>query len=431
MQLPAIDQNLCGDWTEDNRADYATLPYFLELAKTQYRQRFATWRKLLPTSRPWPKGQSDTMKVVLIEPTPVLRQFAEPNLISVTPKMDIVSVRERTTTAQLVWQDFQSPTFNWQASFDTFMKGHVTPTMDNINKQVMLFEEFFYRGLIWNFSPYVYIAGVGVIDAPQGTTAATGKTDAWVQAALTQLAGVANGGYLSFKEIYTAKSAFEEDLGATPYEGSGTPGGDSGPLNEKFCLVQSSESWNANIDDPWLKENRPLNMNVVNGAYKGDYFGNVTSKIERYPIRIQVDDNFAPTYNAPETQELNPDSASYGRTLPNPLYSKLANSPFEVSFLVGGQAYDRIDPGSPPADFAKPQDGRAMDWSGQTYITKDFLVPCQTAAGATFYDTNSRGRYLRLQASWTGGIIGTNAFNVLPILHKRKRTISTVIDSAQ
>lgn len=409
---------------------YAQLPYYLELAKTQYRQRFSVWPKLLG-KRAWQKNQGDTMKAVMIEPTPVLRQFAEPNLLAQTPKVDLISVRERTTTAKLHWQDFMSPVFGWQPSFESFLKGHIAPSMDNINKQVMLFEEFFLRGYIWNYAPYVYIAGYGLVDAPQAATAAEGKDDAWVQAQIAKLMGVARGGDLSFKEIYHAQSIFAEDIGATPFEGSGTPSGDSAPLNEKYCLVQSSESWNVNIDDPWLKENRPLNMNIVNGAYKGDFFGRVVSRLERYPLRIAIDNDGAPTYNAPETQELNPDSPQYGRTFPNPLYAKLDQSPVEIAFLVGGASYDKIDPGTPPPDFAKPLDGREMDWSGKTYLTKNFLVPCETAAGATFYDANSFGRYLRLQSSWAGGIIGTNAFNILPIMFKRKRILSTVIDSAQ
>jgi hypothetical protein len=61
-------------------------------------------------------------------------------------------------------------------------------------------------------------------------------------------------------------------------------------------------------------------------------------------------------------------------------------------------------------------------------MTKNFLVPCADAGGTTHYDTNSFGRYLRLQSSWAGGIIGTNAFNILPIVHKRKRIITTTID---
>ena len=429
MQIPAIDQNVCGDWSQDDRSAYAQLPYFLELGKTMFRQRWAVWGKLLG-SRDWQKNQGDTMKVVMIEPSPVIRQFANPNLLAENPLVDVINVAERTATAQLHWQDFMSPVFGWLPSFESFLKGHITPAMDNINKQITVFEEMFFRRYILDWSPYVYVAGVGIVDAPQGTGDDNGKPDAWIQAQLTSLAGVANGGYLSFKEIYQALSAFEEDIGATPYDGTGTPGGDSSPLNEKYCLIQSNESWNALIDDPWLKENRPLNMNIVNGAYKGDYFGKIMSRIERYPINIAVDNNFAPTYNVPETKETNPDNALYNRTYPNPTYSKPVNSPFQMSFLVGGMAYDRLNPGTPPPDFTKPLDGRDMDWSGKTYLTKNFLVPCNTTGNETHYDTNSFGRYLRLQASWAGGIIGTNTFNVLPILHKRKRVLTTVIDQS-
>jgi hypothetical protein len=422
-QIPAIDQNICGAWTEVDRSMYNTLPYYFMEAKTQMRARFATWSKILTNSVTWTPGQSSTLKQVAVEPSPLLRQFTSANTLTETPKADVHILRERTATAQLKWQDFFTPHFYFEPSFSTFMRQSIGPNMENLTKQISMFEEQFYRSAIWNWSPYMYIAGIGLVDAPQGET--DGKPDGWIQAQLTALAGSGDG-TLSFKNIFKALSVFEEEVGGTPYEGTGLPGGENSPLNEKFCLVLSNEAWNSLVDDTWLKENRPLNMNIVNQGFKGEFWSKTVCKVERYPIRIQADNNFVPTYNAPEVTALNPDRDDYGRTYPNPLYSKIANSQFEVAWLVGGSSYSRIKPGSPPADFNKALDGQAMNWSGMPFMTKNFLVPCVDSAGTTYRDTNSFGRYLRIQANLAAGIIGINKFNVMPILFKRKSNLTTI-----
>ncbi len=433
MTIPAVDQNVCGAWTQQELGLYNKLPFWLDSAQTQFRNRWATWPKLLD-SVDWKPNMGDTMKRVMVEPTPVMRQFTNPSLLRVAPKTDVIAVRERTATAQIYWQDFISPHFNYLPSFQDFMKGNIAPSMDNLNKQMAIFEEQFYRTYIWNWAPFVYVCGVGLVQAPPGSTSAddtaqTGKYGQWLASEV--LSKIPTDGYLSFKDIYRAKSMGTDDIGMTPYEGTGAPGGDSAPLNEKFCLVQSSQSWNSLIDDPWLKENRPLNMNIVNGVYKGDYFGNVTSKIERYPIRMAVDNDFIPSYEAPEVIQLNPTADDYGRTYPNPGYARISGSPYEVSFLVGGQSFSKIRVGPPPADFAKPLDGREMNWNGKAYMTKQFAVPCLAADGTTVtFDLNSFGRYLRIQGSLSLGIVGDNKFNVLPIVARRKNFVSTAIPPA-
>lgn len=429
MTIPAVDQNVCGAWTQQELGLYAKLPYFLDAAQTEFRNRWATWPKLLE-SVDWKPNMGDTMKRVMVEPTPVLRQFTDPSLLRVAPKTDVVGVRERTATAQIFWQDFVSPHFNYLPSFQDFMKGNIGPSMDNLNKQMSIFEEMFYRTYIFNWAPYVYVAGYGLVAAPQGNVASetnkTGKYGSWLaQEVHNKLPA---NGYLSFTEIYRALSQGEEEIGMTPYEGSGLPGGDSAPLNEKFCLVQSPQSWNVLVDDPWLKENRPLNMNIVNGVYKGDFFGKVTSKLEKYPIRAALDNDLIPTYNVPETIQMDPDRDDYGRTYPNPLYATIQNSPIEWAFLVGGASYSKIRVGPPPSDFAKPLDGREMNWNGKSYMTKQFMVPCLAADGVTTsYDLNSFGRYLRIQGSLSLGIVGDNKHNILPICFRRKSFLSTSV----
>ena len=70
------------------------------------------------------------------------------------------------------------------------------------------------------------------------------------------------------------------------------PGADSSPLNQKYCLVTSGEAWNNFVDDPWIKENRPLNMNIVTDGFKGDLWGRIRTKLERYSLRFGIDNDF-------------------------------------------------------------------------------------------------------------------------------------------
>lgn len=430
MQLPAIDQNICGSWTQQNVDFYNRLPYYFQKGQAECRKQWATFSKLV-NKVPWEPNMGDTMKRVMIEPSPVLRQDAFPNLLSQTPKTDIINVRERVATGKPRWQDFQSPSFNWVPSFQDFMKGNIQPTMENITRQMSLFEESFLRTYIWSWSPYVYIAGYGLVAAPQAdpdSTYTTGKSTNWMQAQCALLAGVPDG-TLTFQEVFKALNVFEQEVGATPFSGSGLPSGDSQALNEKFALVTSTEVWNNFTNDPWLKENRPINMNIVSDAFKGDLFGRITTKMEYLPRRLKLDNDFVPSIVAPQTVQLDPDRDDYGRTYPNPNYSKISNidgigSQIEIGYLVGGNAYSSIEVGPPPGDFTK--NDPKMNWNGKPYLTKDFLVPCADSAGTISRDANSFGRYLRLQGTVNVGCVGDNKFNIMPIIYKRRVGITTV-----
>ncbi len=371
----------------------------------------------------------DTMRTVAAEPTPVMRQEAYPELLGIIPKTDVISYRERTIDSKPYWQDFVSPHYSFYPEFTDFMK-HVDRNQENINKQISVFEDVFYRSRVFHAAPYVYVVGVGLVPAPTGIPSAdgsTGKSFGWISAQLTALQGVPQG-YLSFQAIFKALNAFEQEVGGTPFEGSGLPKGDSNPLNEKFCLITSGETWNNFVDDPWLKENRPLNMDVVTDTFKGDLWGRVRCKLERYPLRYKTDNNNTPSMPDPEIAELDSVRDDFGRTKPNPDYARPQNSPFEVAFLVGGNSADIIDPAPPPSEFVRSLDQGAaikMNWNGKVWMNKDFLVPCKDANGNVTYDFNSWGRYLRLQATLQVGIRLLNAHNVLPIIFKRRVGVTT------
>lgn len=449
MTIPSIDVNTCGTWTEQDINFYNKLPFYLAKATTQFRKYWPTWPKLL-NNIPWTPNQGDTMLSVMVEPTPVLRQGALPPLLREMPQQDIVNVRERTVPAKLRSKQFLSPHFNYLPAFQDFMRGNIKPTRENLDRYMLIYEEMFYRWHIWGMSPYVYFAGTGnLVAAPQAdldnnnaSTGGAAKDNAWIQ---NQLASPSVGGKmtnLTFKELFKAMNLFEQESGATPFEGSGQPGGDSGPLNEMFALVLSSVTWNEFLDDPWLKENRPLNMNIVTESFKGNLFNKIRCKIERYGMRLKIGDGYGPggtdkngnansTYfPGPEIVNVNPNDPEYGRTLPNKEYG--SGCQLAVSYLVGGPSYDIIQVGPPPQEFASgaiPEGFGKMNWNGQVIMTKNFLVPCIDANGNNTLQTNSFGHYLRLQAETALGIVGRCRWNILPIVHLQKTGITTLADA--
>lgn len=426
--LPAIDQNLVDVWTEQNQDLYAKLPYYLVKGETDSRKRWQTWTPLLTETMPWTPNLADTVKMVMVEDSPVLRQEARPNLLAQDPLEDIYNVQERYATAQLRWQDFSSPHYRFLPSFQDFMKGNLIPARKNIEKQIKIFEDMVYRSYIWDSSPTVYVAGYGPV--PVNTGASSKTSGVWSDL----LSKLPAAGYLSFEEVFKALTVFEEEIGATPYEGSGQPGGESMPLNERFCLVTSPEAWNQFVNDPWLKENRPLNMNIVTEQFKGDLWGKVRCKLERFPFRVeQVADpsvsQSSITIHAPEVTETNPNASDFNRTKPNPNYAKIDVSEIEVGWFVGGMHYKRIESGPPPEFFAgatsDPAKINGMQWNGQVTATRNFFIPGKDSAGNAVWKANDRGRFIKFIGELTTGIIGYNQQNIMPIIYRRRRGTTT------
>ncbi len=401
MEMPSINQNICGSWNEQQSDLYNKMPFYLMEAQSQYRKQWEVYSKLL-TPVSWKPNMGPIMRRVMAEPQPLLRQEATPQLISQDPLTDISTYRERTADAKLRWQDFVSPHFPFLPEFQDFLK-HITECQKNLDRQITLFEDIFYRSMLYHHAPYVYVCGYGLIEAPIGDPASDGtggKSDAWLQWVMSDLVQ-GQPGEFSFEELWNAFNAAESDIGMTPFEGTGKPGSDSNPLNEK---------------------------NIVTDSFKGDIFGRIRSRMERFPLRYAVAENYSVQRYAPEEIELNPDRLDqYQRTRPKKEYSYTDVSQVEVGMFMGGQCADYIQVGPPPAEFTKEVDssvGAKMNWNGKSETTKNFLIPCKDINGTIVYQANSFGRYLRIQANLSLGISLTNTQNVLPIIYKRKRRIN-------
>jgi len=437
--LPSLDNNICASWTQTDQQFYNRMPFYFVQEQASYRDRWSTWKPLLETVA-WQPNEGDTMRSIMLEHSPIIRQQAYGSLLKTTPVADIGIGRERIVNTQLYWQDFVSPHFNFLASFQDF----ADRTMSNMKEVVRMmdvFSDMYYRTQIWENSPYVYVAGFGLIEAPVGPgdaahANATGKNANWLNGTLLPALLKSSPGNLSFQEVWRALNAAETIIGMEPFEGTGKPQGDNNPLDYKYALIQSGESWNNFLDDPWLKENRPLNMNIVSEGFRGSLFGRVTSRLEKHPLRYAVGPNGLTTPD-PEIVELNPNAWDYGRCKPNPYYAKSADpngnstnySDIEVGFLVGGRSYKAVNVGAPPSAFSAkstPESFTKMTWNGQPYMTKNFFVPCRDTNGNATVDFNSWGRYLRFQGTAAMGIAAINPQNILPIVFKRRYSLTTV-----
>lgn len=418
--LPAIDQNICGQWTQDDLNLYAKLPYYFVKATAEYQQRRSTWNKLLKSIN-WQRNQGPEMRYVGVEDSPILRQFAFPSALDEQPTADILHVDERVTAARLRRHRFVSPHFHFLPSFQDFIRDKITPYRTNINRQIEIYTEQFYRGYMWNHAPYVYIAGYGMIDAPVGEfDLSSGKTLEWLA---TEVVPKVSSN-LTFAELFKCLHSAEDEIGCTPYDGSLLNNNWSAPMDGKFALIGQNEVWNQFINDPWVKENRPIDMNIITDGLRGEIFNRIRFRAEYYGPRILVAEDGTVSFPAPEAKILT--GSQKNRTVPNPEYSREAQ--LGIAWLVGGPNYNIIKVGPPPEEFAgkSVDDIMGMDWNGRIRMTHNFLIPCKDADGKDILETNSWGEYLRLQAEVVMGIAGYNTFNVIPIVYRRKNTIETV-----
>lgn len=428
--VPAINANICSGWTEQDVNLYNKLPYYLAKMQVDRRKTWITWKKFLGNKR-WTPNMGSTMRSVTKEPSPHLRQTANPTEISSAPKKDVVNIYERKVDEQVYRHRFESLVLNFLPDFRDFLNDGVKANSTDVMEKQERFEDLFYRSRIYYYSPYVWVPGrvAGeLVAAPQsigtetyaaGVTTITGanaKTSAWIQAMIPQLGQPGNLSLDTLNKLCTAAST---DQRIPPFTGSGLAKEDAG-LTEKYCLVTSSEAWDQFMYDPFLLNNKNCALDIVLQKFRGSLFGKITCTLEDMPMRFKADGTLA----APETRELNPDAENYGETIPNSDYTSITQSPYEMAFLVGAQGYEGLEVGPPPSAFSgngMPNGFGKMVWNGEVFLTKNIILPCPTDDNPYAVDANSYGEYLQVKCQTTFGILGKQKRNIIPILFKRKR----------
>lgn len=418
--MPEIDLAACRDWSEQDRDMYNAMPYYFVKLQIEYRKHWSTWSPFFG-SIPWQPNMGPIMRGIRVDPSPHLRQQAFPNAICSLPAVDEISLNEVSVDAEVYSHQFESKIFDFCPDFRTFITDHVDRHVTDINEKITRFEDLFLRTMVFHGSPYIWVANRNdgqpeLTPAPVGvgnTAGTSAKTTAFL-ASLPALIG--NTGNLSLCTIDSVQTAMETDLRVPPFSGSTKPVDNAG-LDDKWVLVCSSEAWNQFKYDPWMLQNRPIDLNLVTEKFKGSLWGKMVCKLEDLPLRMAADG----TFPAPQTVEMNPNAYNYGETVSNPAY---LSAPYEWAFLVGAGGWKSIKVGPPPKQFAgngMPNGFGKMQWNGEVFLSKNFLVNCLDGRGNVIQQTNVYGKKLKAFCLATFGAIAQQRRNIIPILYKRKR----------
>ncbi len=420
--MPAIDQNLFSAWNEQEQSMYNAYPFWLASYTVRHRETYSTHSKLVG-KRKWTRNMGPTMRGVRKEPSPHIRQEATPQEINNVAKKDIIDVQEMTIETTLKHHKFESRVIPFYPSFNDFLKDHLAATSTDITKKVARYEDLFVRTGVFHQSPHVFIAnkaGGEVVNAPMwdgkdvSGIATQGKTQAWRQSVIPL---IGNPGNLSIITAFLADSFLREDIRAVCWSdgGSGMPS-DNNPMSGKNILTISNEAYNQFRFDPFLLDNRRIDLDIVQKGFKGAIGDNIVCRIEDLPLRMAADGSFP----APQARELN---NIYNKN-ESVLSTAYKDAPYEWAFMYAADAYESIEIGPPPSEFTKdspPHNFPGMFWNGEVKFTKLFNIPVTDEDGNTIYEFNTYGEHMKAICHLALGMIGTQRRNVLPILFKRVR----------
>jgi hypothetical protein len=408
---------------------YNKLPVWLAMLEAR---RFPEWQVFnqLFGKIDWKRNMGKLMRGVRAEHTPVGQQEFFPKNIDETPNKNVYETTETSEDAVLKLHDFDSKQFHFLPSFQDFRENQVDFAHKDIIRQIAISNDLFIRAAAFQKAPYVFIpanttAGerqllsAPVVEGGNITSANAVKNTAWFQAMVPKI-----GTNLTLAAIDYATAVMRDDLNAPFFEGTVNKPKDNELIKGKYVLLGSSEAYQMFKWDPNFAQFRNINLSIVNDGFRGSIFDEVTYKTERYPLRFKADG----TRPAPEILQLDPaqgvvataedDPNQSGRVRPNPDY---VSAPYEVAFLIGADAFKTIKIGPPPRAFSsKKLDMNkfySMKWNGEVQLTDQVLI--QYADGT--YDTNVRGRFLKLISSVVMGMIPQNQYNFLPILFERAR----------
>ena len=412
-------------WREQDRNLYNRLPIYFAKRQVEYIKYHDTWGKLLKPQS-WTPNMGHTMRGINKVPAPILRGQALPNTLQVSPRKDVIEVRETKEDTQVYRHLFESDLFDFLPEFVDFLE-HIDAHSDEIAEKIIVYKDLFYRTAIFHGSPYIYICnpldgGLELRSSPiwNAPNISLAKTQAYLQSIIALV-----GGGLSLENMKKLGTIMYSDLGAKPYSGSVRPDASDGRgLDQKYCMVMGTEVWDG-FTDPggngqFLLTNKALDLDIVTGVFQGSLFGRWTTKHERHEMRLAADG----TIPAPETVEENEGQYDYGDTVP---FSNYINAPIGVAFAVADESWKALRVGPPPSKFTQGSkmsmsEFNGMEWSGKVRSTRNVLVPSINEAGATVLDTNKYGEKMQLIADATMGISPIRRRHIVPVFYRRERT---------
>lgn len=429
IPMPAIDQNLVTTWNEVEQNYYNSYPFYLAAYQVKHRMTYATHSRMCGKKK-WTRNMGPIMRGVRKEPSPHIRQVATPSELSAVSKKDILDVAEMTIEATLKHHKFESRIIPFYPVFNDFLTDHLSATAEDIVQKEQRFEDMFIRTAIFHMAPFVFVAnkaggeiaegpmwdGKDMSNLPDSAGAgALGKTIGWRQEIIAQLG---NPGNLSIANCFLADSHLREDIRAVPWaDGNNGMPGDNGPMSGRNILILSNEAYNQFRFDPFLLDNRRLDLDVVQHGFRGSIGDNITCKIEDLPLRMAADGSFP----NPETRIVAGNPYNKNESI---LSQEYKDAPYEFAWMYAADGYSTLEVGPPPSGFVggtMPKGFADMFWNGEVKFTKLFNIPYQDENGNAYQEFNTYGEHLKAICHAVYGILGTQRRNVLPILFKRVR----------
>lgn len=421
-----------GNATVEDVTRFNQLPFYL--VRNEVKQ-FPTWSVFdqLYGDIDWETNQGNTMKGVTQQRSPVGRSFFFPNAMTTVPNKDIYQVTESTEQAQLFVHNYESFQFNFLPSFAAFWRDYLKFANKDIVEKIAISNNQFIETNMWFNSPYVYLCGVGLISgAPTQMgnvlgTAANSKTAAWLVNTVMGnggIPGVQQG--LTLRDCYRAFTNLQEDLAAPAFEGSKNMPMDNEGLKGKYVLLVSSEVFLNFTFDPDVQTLKPLDLNLLFNDFKGMLFGNLTCKINKYPIRFSITDIVDPntaavlwakgTPIAPEIFD-----STDNKWKPNPYYTSLISAPFEINWILGADRAKTIKVGPPPKEFAQTSMPASkfysLKWNGEVRLTDQVFI---TNADGSI-SPNVYGEQMKFISKLTHGYLEGERRYAFPIINRRVR----------
>lgn len=417
--LPVTDQNIVGRWTQADVDRFEKTPYYNAKAEVLHREKWKGIGRLLTASVPWTPNQGSIQRRPAITGSPVVRQQARPRaLVQGDPLTDMPDTSETKHDLLVYEHEFVTQHFNYLPDFQDFFGSHLKPSHDALLRDITIFEDLFYRTSIWEHSPYIYVCGVGLIEAPTPENlfmTTKGKTDEWLLANVFKPV-IEKKGYFSLQELYNIIHGVSEEIGMIPYAKEANEANDNIPLDEQYAAMISKEVWLNWVEDPWVKENRPIDMNIITKGFEGNFFGQCRAMRQTYPERYLINAGFTTsTLPAPEERIVN--GPLNGRIRRTDDWRR--NAQIEVSYIFGAPGYSKLKTGPTPATFAQARDGKPFNWNGKPILTKDFLIP-RTDVNGQRREVVNNGRFLRYETTLAMGIARDNPQQVLPVVYLRQ-----------
>ena len=428
ITIPDINVAYAHDWEPYQKDLYQQLPLALEKYDIARRKPMTNWKKMFK-SFSWEPNAGNAQKLVIAEPSPILRQHAFGEDFFEQPKIDRPQVGERVTPKKIRQHAFQAGPFQWTSSFKDFIVGKVKENYSMLVRDQEYFALLFLRSFMLHQSPQILFAnasaGAGIPaggfddGAPIGDGAddgSTGKSDEYLK---TGAKLMTSSGNFSISNLQYALDILSNDLGATPYQ-SGSAKDDSS-LNDKYLLLCSGEAYSQLVNDPYYRENRPESEDPMREGFRGPICGGrVVASFHDLPLRFSVAaaQNGVLSWPEPETTVVSAAADNYGQTIRNKAY---AQADYEIAFLCGQSGYGSVSTGAPPAEFRQA----GMTWNGEPKLITDFLIP--TGNESMPYQTNFEKKWLMWWANTTYGAVKIDGRQVLPIVFKRTRGLRSIL----